>query len=816
MSSQFTHITTGRSFQCYFVVIMIAVCCMMGCKAAAQTVTGADAYYEAKQYHVAAELYERILAADSANYRAAWRLAHAQRELFQYQEAEKLFGYVARHAEQNFPASLYYYAESLKRKHDYQSAIEWYDKYLALPEQKMDSELVSLARYEREDCLEAMLLPTGQTNYVSLERLPEPVSTEYQEFAPVIYRHDSLLIFSSTRMQATGPVSNRSGQRFSDQYLAIKDSASWQQHTDHERLTRLNSEGSEASGSFSGDGSYYYFTRCSDKGGNCHIYVSRKAGGRWQSVRMLPEEINQPGTNSKHPFISISGDSLFFVSDRSGGLGQSDIWLSVRDDQKNWQKAVNLGKAVNTPMDEIFPYYAQTESLLIFGSEGRDGPGGMDLYMIKLDDNIQSSAIPLEAPFNSTYDDCCLAVGRSRGYIASNREGDFDIFSFQKDSLQRLSRLLIGIPPVKGDQAISAGRPYDDVITDYSLLMNHKTEYLSVMHSDRQNYLSNGSSRFVLSADVNDIMLEQLRDEQALARGENNSATTTLTDTVSSRRILASFSTREISREEQVEISGRIRYADNFQEVPALRLYLLNQEGEVIKITTTNQQGSFRFINLQAASSYQIVNADDAGDSQFLLTYEVSSYGNEVQTLKFENIYFDFNRAALRNEARVALEELVAYYRQNPESVIEINAFTDTTGNDIYNLQLSRERGLATFDYLLNAGVDRSSLVINARGASTTASSSNSFVSQQLNRRVELYITGRELDYQSEVVTRMLRPKITLNTLSSRTGMRVEDIMRLNGIRGDQLQAYKPVRLYEWAVEKAPSLFYQMTVRSEE
>jgi hypothetical protein len=62
----------------------------------------------------------------------------------------------------------------------------------------------------------------------------------------------------------------------------------------------------------------------------------------------------------------------------------------------------------------------------------------------------------------------------------------------------------------------------------------------------------------------------------------------------------------------------------------------------------------------------------------------------------------------------------------------------------------------------------------------------------------------------------MLRPQVTLYTLSSSTGMPIDDIRRLNGLTGNTVQAYKPVRLYEWAAQRAPGLFYQMTVRSEQ
>lgn len=775
----------------------------------------ARSYYEAEQYYVAAQMYGKVLQQDSTDYRAAWYLALSQRELYLYKNAEKHFGWVAQHAPDHYPKSLYYYAEALQRKRDFPSAVQWYEKYLALPATKQDEEFAKLARLEKEVSMEALLIPS-RPDKIQLTRLPEPVNTQFEEFAPVVFPSDSVLVISSTQLEAQGPISNRSGQRFSDQFLLTTDTAGWTTYEDPGKLRRLNSETSEASGSFTRDGQQYFFTRCGEGDGHCRIYVSTLKNGRWQYPRLLPASINLSGTNNKHPAVSPAGDTLFFVSDRPGGLGKSDIWMSRATEPGHWDKPVRLGTNINTPLDEAFPYYLAEENLFLFVSEGREGPGGMDLYMIKLSELQNQTVVPLASPFNSTQDDCCLAVGKGQAYLASNRAGDFDIYAFQVPEKVKLSQLLMGIVYAYPEAVTGQKLAFQEVISDNSLLLEKDVAYLSVMHSDRQNFLSNGSSRFVLSADVNNITLENLRDQSALSQNDSSGSQVRLIDTLLTKDILASFSTRTIPLDEQVEIKGQLQQMKDFKGVPALRLYLVDQEGEVVKITTTNQEGAFRFVNIQAASSYQIVKSGGPDQEDYFFTYDVQSYGTEVQTIRFENIYFDFNQDGLRNEARVTLDELVSYYQQNPDAVIEINAFADTIGNDMYNLQLSRQRGLTAFDYLLQAGVDRTSLLINARGASTSVSSSNNFVSQQLNRRVELFVTGRGLAYESNVVTRVLRPKVTLYTLSQQTGMSIEEIKRLNGIAGNELQAYKPVRLYIWAAQEASSLFYQTTIRSKE
>jgi outer membrane protein OmpA-like peptidoglycan-associated protein/tetratricopeptide (TPR) repeat protein len=812
MECQQANKTSGR--RCFTKgSLLLLLYCLLVNASFGQATYRADDYFEAEQYYQASLLYEEILENDSTNYQAAFRVAHAYRKLFNYRQAARWYAYVARNASANFPLSVYHYASMLKSLQRYEDAIQWYDRFLDLKINASSASYLELARQEKQGCLQALIANDAAQEILPIRRLPEPVNTEFHEFAPVIYQNDSVLAFTSSRLSSDQLISNRSGESFPDQWLMQSRGDSWENISKSQKFDQLNSEGADASGSFTADGKSYYFTHCSENGGNCRIYVSLLKNNKWQKPKALPAEINEPKSNSKHPHISAGGDTLFFVSDRKGGYGKHDIWMSVMSSQ-GWQQAVNLGGTINTSMEEISPFYVGSEGLLIFASDGHPGMGGMDLYLSALEDSQRQIPTGLVAPFNSSADDCYFVFGDKSGYFCSNREGNFDIYSFGKQPGQSLRMLTQGIQaqPVS-QQPQMYGTAFQDIIVDYTSIVERRCDYLTVMRSSQQDFLSNGSSRFVLSADVNDILLEQLRDEQALIRGSDITETNPILDTLSRENVLTTFTTYQIY-EDKVEIKGRVEQ-EGGEPVAALRLSLLDQDGNVIKITTTNQSGEFRFIDLRSAASYDIIH-DVGEEGPYRVAYEILGYGDEVRTVQFENIYFDFNQSYLRNEARVALDELRAYYREHPEAVIEINAFTDSTGNDIYNLQLSRDRGLAAFDYLLEAGVDRSSLVINARGASTAISSTNNFVSQQLNRRVEIYISGREVDYQQEVVTRMLRPQVTLYTLANNTGMSIEDIKRLNGISGNEIQAYKPVRLYDWAAARAPALFYQMQVRSEE
>ncbi len=804
----------------------IVYCCVFGFflndkTLQAQSMESGNRFFEAQQYYKASTIYEKIVARDSSNFRAAYQLAHCYRYMYDYQSSEKYYTIVAKNASHNFPLSLFYYAQMLKYNQQYEEAIKWYDQFLAKSTDK-SSAIFKQATQEKQGSVQALIENPVQNQEMWLHLLPEPINTVYQEFAPAIYQQDSSIIFSSTRLskrlQNKNKVSNRSGEAFSNQYIANGDSIGWHDQSKENNFSKLNSKWSDASGTFTADGNEYYFTRCSASSEYCNVFFSRKKSGKWQDAKALSEVVNFPGSNNKHPAISSGGDTLFFVSDRSGGLGGSDIWMSIKDENESWQAALNLGEPINTGQDEISPFYHGKDSLLIFASDGKQGKGGMDIYMMDFSQKQNDLPIALPLPFNSSKDDCYLVLGKNRGYMTSNRDGNFDIYAFEKTNKQSFRQFLQGATSGLSAQIPKKGEVFEHIITDYSSILKQREENLTVMRSSGQDYLRNGASRFVLSSDVNDILLEQLRDQQALSEGTtatlspNNNA-----DSLSESNLLISFSTFQANGRDLVEINGNVINAVDSALVAKLSLYLLDENGNITKITTTNERGEFRFINLEASTSYQIRSANTENNEDYRIrNLKVFGYGDDFSTINFENIYFDFNQSYLRGEARVALDKLADFYYRYPSSVIEINAFTDSTGNDTYNLQLSRERGQEAFDYLLQKGVDRSSLVFNAKGVSTAITSSNAYVTQQLNRRIEFNVTGRNIRYEPDIVTRMIRPEVTLYTLSNATGMDLEEIKSMNGMSANEIQAYKPIRVYQWALKKAPALFYQMKLRSEQ
>lgn len=113
------------------------------------------------------------------------------------------------------------------------------------------------------------------------------------------------------------------------------------------------------------------------------IYYSELKGAKWSSAKEMPSPINGKG-NETHAFLSKNGLTLYFVSDRKGGLGGLDIYKSSMEEKGKWGKPVNLGPEINTEFNEDVPFLSSDETTLFFSSEGHNGMGGYDIFQISV------------------------------------------------------------------------------------------------------------------------------------------------------------------------------------------------------------------------------------------------------------------------------------------------------------------------------------------------------------------------------------------------------------------------------------------------
>ncbi|MFN8283064.1 MAG: hypothetical protein U0U67_07595 [Chitinophagales bacterium] len=167
---------------------------------------------------------------------------------------------------------------------------------------------------------------------------------------------------------------------------------------------------------------------------NESIFIADNLGGNWLNIKAFP--FNSDAYSFKNPAFNSEGTVIYFSSNQTGGNGGFDIWESSLEKDK-WTKPKNLGKLINTKMDEINPFLMQdkTDNTLYFSSNREGGFGGFDIYKSKVIDNVWQEVQMQPAPVNSASDDISIIYDDDikTGYFSSDRKGGkggFDVYRF--------------------------------------------------------------------------------------------------------------------------------------------------------------------------------------------------------------------------------------------------------------------------------------------------------------------------------------------------------------------------------------------------
>lgn len=155
---------------------------------------------------------------------------------------------------------------------------------------------------------------------------------------------------------------------------------------------------------------------------NCDLYSSKNIKGYWTDIVPL-ERVNRPDTWESMPSVTADGKELYFVSNRSGGVGGYDIYKSIKDENGEWSEPINIGKPINTSGDEKSPFIHTDTRTLYFSSNGRPGIGGYDIYYVKLNNNNEKTEVKnIGYPINTENDEVgfIVSIDGKYGYFSSN------------------------------------------------------------------------------------------------------------------------------------------------------------------------------------------------------------------------------------------------------------------------------------------------------------------------------------------------------------------------------------------------------------
>ena len=254
------------------------------------------------------------------------------------------------------------------------------------------------------------------------------VNSNADEYLPALSADGSTLIFTRSE--------NVKGVRNEDFYISYNDTDEWQFANNlGEPINTLKNEGAQC---ITADGKTLYFTACSrnDSYGRCDIYQSDFVNDKWTNPVNLGPNINTESWESQ-PAISSDGRQLFFVSNRPGGRGGKDIWVSYKNANGVWMEAKNIGDKINTSKDDISPFLHWDNQTLYFASKGFIGMGGFDVFVSRLNESGDwGEATNIGYPINSPSDENSLIVAKDgrTAYFASSffneDRNDLDLYTF--------------------------------------------------------------------------------------------------------------------------------------------------------------------------------------------------------------------------------------------------------------------------------------------------------------------------------------------------------------------------------------------------
>lgn len=391
---------------------------------------------------------------------------------------------------------------------------------------------------------------------------------------------------------------------------------------------------------------------------NLKIFFSERIGGDWTAPKLF--DLGGESTDV-HPTLSADGQRMVFASDRPGGFGGMDLYVSHLKEGK-WSAPVNLGSNVNTPGDDVFPFL-YGNSTLFFASDGRGGWGGLDVFQSVQNESQQwDLAENLGAPINSEKDDFGFVTNEAamEGILSSNRRGGTggdDLYYFVvKQPKASAERQLVADTQVPQQP----GNPSDCTDLTGRILQRDTERPVALANLTLVN-LSNGS-----------------------------------------------FKTANTDESGHYSICADSGY-DFILRADALGF---NQTDKLISTAgmdlTSGENGG------PMSLDFTMVPSADANIGLLAADETYQEMLEEGFFVEMGGIYYGFDEFMLQPGAMDELDKVIEFMRRQPNLHVEIRSHTDSRGDADYNRQLSAKRAQAVAGYLVSKGIDSGQ--VSARG----------------------------------------------------------------------------------------------------
>ena len=409
-------------------------------------IAAADKKYNSYAYIDAIQTYERLAEKGYQSVEMFEKLGNAYYFNSDFEKAAQSYEKLYQLQSELAPEYFYRYAQSLKAIGKEKEAATILAKF----ENKSSDDSRSKRLKNNTDYLEDIKANVG---IYTIENAG--INSKYSDYGSAIV--DNKLIFTSAR--DTGGVGQRkhawTGEHFTNLYAAgVNGELIPSNPVRYD--ANVNSKFHEATPVFTKDGNTMYFTRNNyldgKKGKDANkvtllkIYKATLVNNRWTNVTELP--FNSNNFSTAHPALSPDEQTLYFVSDRPGTIGQSDLYKVAINSNGTYGEPINLGVEINTEGRETFPFVTK-DNQLYFASDGHPGLGGLDVFTTKINNDGSFGEVENDgAEVNSPKDDFGYYRDSeiNKGFFSSNRDGGLgsdDIYRFT--SKDKCKQILKGI-----------------------------------------------------------------------------------------------------------------------------------------------------------------------------------------------------------------------------------------------------------------------------------------------------------------------------------------------------------------------------------
>ncbi|MEA5461192.1 OmpA family protein [Arcicella sp. LKC2W] len=495
------------------------------------------------------------------------------------------------------------------------------------------------------------------------------------------------------------------------------------------------------------------------------LYSAENVNGAWGEATELP--FNDDEVSTAHPSLSKDGRFLYFASDREGGFGGMDIWVSEFK-SGNWSDPKNLGKDVNSKGVEVFPFVDERGNLY-FSSDGWGGEGGLDMFFVEIKNGANANKpVALGEPFNSPNDDFGIITdgNRKTGYFSSDRKRgeDDDIYRFSREggSAYDCREMTVSIfdPETK------------EPVADTDVEINPKGGTSEKKRTDK-----NGSLKFCTGQNL-DYSMKIMKEGYVTnfvgysTKGESDDEPSRLDVPLMKVQIVepepepqavvekvvvpvAPVFTPEAVTKKKSLLKGIVKTEVEKTPIEGVLVTFKNDCDNTTQQVMTGPDGVYAF-NMTDGCDYTLEVSKDGYGTNVNKVKKVkkgkakeislnSGLFKEGDLITMDNIYYDSNRALIRKDAARELDKLAATLQKFPSMVIELGSHTDSRGDAQDNMNLSEKRAQAAVDYIAKKGIERNRMLAKGYGESDLVNKCTDGVScteaeHQKNRRTTVKI----------------------------------------------------------------------------